>query len=730
MSGEPNYSVSYYARRYASSEVERGQLVVPADNDTRSYLPATDANVAGRRAEAISLDTVESGAPGTIALQQTGTISAALSGLGEAVSGSWCRRSSDGYIERCTPAEGDDIVGYADTDGRVHLTFGFLTPEILYGSETGGDLVRSDGTTIDTVVGINGTELETTDTPGTGEVWLKNGSKFRAKKPVPPGWFDVTNDYGGTGGAAGDGTTDDTAAINATIAAANTAGLGIVYFPQGTYKVTAQLTTPAPHVCLKGPVESSAIIKSYVVDTLLYLSEENDVNNEKANGVENLQFHCMVDSSPADFDTDAGACIEIRGGGNHHIRSCLIRGFPIGICLDGTLSVRIYNTSVHKSDGVNGYLGYATNGKGIWLVDGVNRGRGWTIPEAINCNTIRHCLLGGNKQDIQVSGGYGNVIDDVIFIGYGLAGVSAIRLDAPNGCNIIAMESEGYGGAGSRGILVTGGAYKITVERSLISAEVPIRVDSPGSLSSCALLNNQLSPLGSHDGFETWAYDAVTALTAFGNWVSGGSNNLCNTETVGCLSYNRDSYGLSINRTNAAQAVIHGMMHTDASTKPLILMEDRTGSRFDHTSESAQHHSVRHLARSSITGNSGGDLKVTEWAAKSAASGSTNIALTSAITADTVAQAVWTVVQHKGGALTTYGSWKYGQTVYRDGSGSLTFVGSPVDMHPGGAVNTGGSFTAPTLVDAGSNKLGVAVSGTAGADSYVFVKLEVFACAK
>jgi len=42
-------------------------------------------------------------------------------------------------------------------------------------------------------------------------------------------------------GALGDGTTDDTTAINAAISAANT-GTGIVFFPPGTYKITSALT--------------------------------------------------------------------------------------------------------------------------------------------------------------------------------------------------------------------------------------------------------------------------------------------------------------------------------------------------------------------------------------------------------------------------------------------------------------------------------------------------------
>lgn len=51
-------------------------------------------------------------------------------------------------------------------------------------------------------------------------------------------WFNVM-DYG----AVGDGTTDDTAAINLAIADLNTATWGVLYCPGSTYKVTAALTT-------------------------------------------------------------------------------------------------------------------------------------------------------------------------------------------------------------------------------------------------------------------------------------------------------------------------------------------------------------------------------------------------------------------------------------------------------------------------------------------------------
>lgn len=52
-------------------------------------------------------------------------------------------------------------------------------------------------------------------------------------------------------GAAGNGTADDTAAINAALAAANAQGGGVVYLPWGTYLVSGTLSIP-PYVTLAG----------------------------------------------------------------------------------------------------------------------------------------------------------------------------------------------------------------------------------------------------------------------------------------------------------------------------------------------------------------------------------------------------------------------------------------------------------------------------------------------
>ncbi len=53
-------------------------------------------------------------------------------------------------------------------------------------------------------------------------------------------------------GATGNGTTDDTSAINSAIAAFNSAGNGVLYFPSGTYKVTTALTAIIANGVVRG----------------------------------------------------------------------------------------------------------------------------------------------------------------------------------------------------------------------------------------------------------------------------------------------------------------------------------------------------------------------------------------------------------------------------------------------------------------------------------------------
>lgn len=74
--------------------------------------------------------------------------------------------------------------------------------------------------------------------------------------PVHAAVFDVK-----TYGATGNGTTDDITAINSAISAAASAGGGIVLFPRGTYRTSAEIAVTSSNIHLEGEGIAASVIK-------------------------------------------------------------------------------------------------------------------------------------------------------------------------------------------------------------------------------------------------------------------------------------------------------------------------------------------------------------------------------------------------------------------------------------------------------------------------------------
>jgi parallel beta-helix repeat protein len=128
------------------------------------------------------------------------------------------------------------------------------------------------------------------------------------------GMFVVTAD---AYGAVGDGSNDDTGAIQSAINAAEVSG-GVVYFPPGTYKITSTLNIDGPGVTLTGSWSAA-------ISTATNISHVNIENGGDNTVVENLSF---VTAAVSGF-TAGRAAIDINSAATGTVNNVMVRGCRI-----------------------------------------------------------------------------------------------------------------------------------------------------------------------------------------------------------------------------------------------------------------------------------------------------------------------------------------------------------------------------------------------------------------
>jgi len=136
----------------------------------------------------------------------------------------------------------------------------------------------------------------------------------------PLGWYNV-KDYG----AIGDGTTDDTGAIDAAINAINAAGRGVLYLPASQYKVTSALTPLTVSATVRGDGSSDA----YGIATGKYVSAVV-CTSATANCMEIGQSGSMVRDLAfvnSNGSETAGAALYVTGGEHNQYSNLVIYGF-------------------------------------------------------------------------------------------------------------------------------------------------------------------------------------------------------------------------------------------------------------------------------------------------------------------------------------------------------------------------------------------------------------------
>jgi hypothetical protein len=222
------------------------------------------------------------------------------------------------------------------------------------------------------------------------------------------------------GPAAGDGATDDTAAINACLAYAKQHSLS-VYFPSGTYKVTAPLDCTIdkfPHggLWLIGDAKGKALpgsreTNSTILDELAQPGPVIDCGGDTEGGIENLTIatqstHYQGTASTAGILVSEGATGNLEAGQAFQLRHVAVVGS--GDC-SGCAAIAMPGVDEEVLDDV------ATNGGSTVLGWGLGRSTNVSstfyalqsfLPNENTCQiTIQNSHLGGNLEPaLQLTG--------------------------------------------------------------------------------------------------------------------------------------------------------------------------------------------------------------------------------------------------------------------------------------------------------------------------------------
>ena len=343
--------------------------------------------------------------------------------------------------------------------------------------------------------------------------------------------FNVKNTaYGG--GATGNGSTDDTAAIQAAVTACSNAGGGIVDFPPGTYLISAALTV-ATNVMLRGAGSNVTVISqgSTTADCIAGVSlvnfrmegiwlqgpasgTGNGINLTETGGASNAYIH-LTDVTVNTF-----------GGNGIQAEEMIVSRFDRVVSLsNGGKGFYIYGIP-------SGNAGTSTSFTSCWASG--NGTYGWHIQNMVYCAMLA-CASDGNG------------------IGYMIDGCSGISLDGC-GCESTtaknSLDGTSFKISNSIGVTLTSCwaylnnavAYWVTAG-SQAAALIGVTENGPGG-SATASIKTDTSTMSTIAGINVVTATALTANTyndlndGAGNWTVAGTGYMAAINVYGLASFN------------------------------------------------------------------------------------------------------------------------------------------------------------------------------------------------
>ena len=325
---------------------------------------------------------------------------------------------------------------------------------------------------------------------GTAQAQEEGGPPFARKDRLPVN----VKDYG----AAGDGETDDQAAIQSAIDDVSEAGGGTVFFPAGTYAISSAVNVATPYVVLAGEGVASEILRREGNRDRYLITFVGPSERPGAFIRYNALRHLSVQGEEASEDASEGAVL-FQNAAEFFIEGCWIRG--------------------HNGPGISltdAYIGYITDCHIFRCVDGI---------EMVGlCNAFRltNSWLGFNI-------GVALRFPDGSTSPAGFSGRA-------NGTNIIGSTIEYNGGEGIlftdgdyNGINISGNYFEVNYNPKLTDSKGPTihKTASGGILVGLTIMSNKFAHISTQQPIQvaieegTFGILAANSFKFAGEYVDG-----------------------------------------------------------------------------------------------------------------------------------------------------------------------------------------------------------------
>jgi len=255
-------------------------------------------------------------------------------------------------------------------------------------------------------------------------------------------------------GAAGDGTTDDTAAVQAALNMVGTAGSGVVYLPSGTYLLSSTLTVPS-NCIIRGDGTTATVLQQnsttgYGLTTfnLEFLRVEDLMVIGPGQGVGTGHgIYCTGDGTSDDIDTFYLS-----------LRNVMVKQFGHdGVHVDSPVAIDLVNVTA-KEVGVDAFYLYGGTSASLVACYGHHATSNAFVLESMHYSSLIGCAADNCVNAYKLDGSEG-----IALIGCGAEVNSGDGLQITGGSVGITASSLWVDNAGSTSVHVEDGSTGVTL---------------------------------------------------------------------------------------------------------------------------------------------------------------------------------------------------------------------------------------------------------------------------